>query len=256
VRLAPFVALSSCVCLVGCILFVNEGTPDGDQFSTMCALLDSTSACGACVASSCANQITACCADTTCKSALSQFDTCADAGICTVDLSSATASALASCMNSTCSACDVVPESGDGSAPGTVDVNCGAVAGFGYCSCEADEPGSKPYRCDQTSIPNSVCCADDNYPTNGSCSCMPIKCDENIGPGGCSCSPDQEGNVSSCDISDGPCCMDEDGTCTCEPDNDEACDQFSTPVDDCTLAKNVGCSSSQKWYTSCSLEAN
>jgi len=239
----------SFVALVGCIALVNESTPNGDQFSTTCTLLDTTSACGTCVASSCANQVTACCDDATCKTQLSQFDTCADAGFCTVDTSNEATSALATCMNSSCKDCSAEAQ-GDGSAPGTVDVSCGAV--LDYCNCESASPGSKPFRCDNQSVPNSICCGDVNYPSSGSCSCMPVKCEQLIGTGGCECSPYESGDVSSCNSADGVCCIDIDtGTCSCDP-TIEQCDQFGTPVDDCAVAANIGCESSQKAFKSCS----
>lgn len=250
IALAGFVALQ-----VGCILVVNESTPNGDQFGTTCQLLDTTSPCGACIEQQCSAQVTACCTDATCKDALKQFDTCADdAGTCSVDVSTSAANTLGTCINSKCTMCDVVAQ-GDGGTT-TVDVACSTNAPLGYCFCDGNSPGSKLSRCDPTTVPNSICCADNNYPTSGTCTCSTIKCEQEIGVG-CSCSPSANGNEKTCaEPADGTCCRnDNNGFCTCNNDG-TPCDQFTTEVGNCDTPASVQCSSSQVWVTSCSPGVN
>ncbi|HEY1954302.1 MAG TPA: hypothetical protein VGH28_01790 [Polyangiaceae bacterium] len=231
-----------------CILFVDR-SPTGDSFATTCALADQTSACGACAAQSCASELSACCGSSGCRSQLPQFDQCADAGTCLVDESDPTTKTLAQCLDaqcpSVCAAGGATTSDGGGS-----NVGCVLDQANGSCSCETFI-GANQTRCDTTTIPNGICCADVNWPAEGtSCDCEPVKCDSQID--GCMCSTSGSGKLASCGQGFGPCCA-SDTFCTCSSDNAPGCDQFSTPVSSCDVASVITCDNAQVQVNNCSI---
>ena len=239
---------ATAVAHVGCILLV-DGSPTGDQFSTTCGVADEASACGSCMTQSCASQLTACCADADCRKVLSAIDTCADAGTCLVDTTNAAAAALVKCVDG-CSACNAEPATPfDGGLP----IACYLDAPYS-CNCSAGS-SQNATRCDLTTVPNAICCADIGYPKdpNTYCACATIKC-ESYSTGDCTCSTVSSGNATQCNSAWGTCCAN-DGFCDCSPSS-TGCSSFTIAVNDCNLRASVGCSSSQRPVNNCSPTAN
>ncbi len=251
VRVAPIVAIASAVTLFGCVLLVGESTPNGDQFSSTCTLLDTTSACGACVAASCSNLVTACCTDDTCKNVLKQFDTCADAGTCTVDLSSTAASNLATCIHGSCTMCVVTNLASDGGG-NTTSVNCDNEPELDECYCQGGEPGSPIVPCNTSTVTDAVCCADSLYPNSGNCSCTTLRCSGDSTS--CMCSTSADTNFTACNTGGFTRCCMFTGSAFCSCDNDDTeCGEDTVSVTDCYQPQNVQCGSNQTWVTGCSL---
>jgi len=234
---------ATAVAHVGCILLVDS-SPTGDQFSTACGVSDGATACGSCMTQNCANELTACCADTSCRSVLSAIDACADAGTCIVDTTNAAAAALVKCVDG-CSACSAMP-----ATPLDAGTAIACYTDTHSCNCSAGS-SQNATRCDLTTVPNAVCCADLDYPAaNTSCSCAQVRCDLSV-TGDCMCSTSASGNTTTCNS--GTCCANY-GFCTC--DQSTSCSTYTSPVSTCGVPSSISCLSSQKRVNNCSPTAN
>ncbi len=233
-----------------CLLLVDQ-SPSGDQFSQACGLANATTTCGACMTQSCAAELTACCGDVTCRGVLAQVDQCAEAGTCVFDMTLASASALGKCIDSKCPACSAEPAS---AFDGGGQTYCSVGSSQTSCSCTNGYGLSNATRCDVTTVPNAVCCADKSWPSAGtSCTCGTVQCEAFTTSGDCSCSPSSVGNAQHCNTSfDGVCCT-SDGFCNC---SSTATDCGSQPsVGDCSTPDAVGCSTGQVRVNNCSPSA-
>jgi hypothetical protein len=233
-----------------CILFVDS-SPTGDQFSQTCGIANPTTACGMCMTNTCAAQLTACCGDPSCRTALGDVDECSEAGSCIFDMTSTTGASLGQCIN-TCTSCNAEPatviEAG-------AQIECTTDTANQDCDCISGLGESNTSRCDVTTFSNAFCCADNTWPAAGtSCSCSPVGCTAYTA-GNCTCGAAlSSNNTSSCNSGVGLCCG-LDGTCSCDP-NANTCDDLGggTQVLDCTLATHIGCSQGQHPVSNCSPE--
>jgi hypothetical protein len=227
---------------VGCIAFVDQ-SPTGDQFSTTCALGDSTTACGTCIASSCADQMTACCGDRGCRSVLTDVDECASQGTCVLDETNSAASALGTCIENscfpTCKAYAGTPTAG-------AQVSCQAETTS--CSCDVGlDIGSD--RCDVTTVPNAICCADMQWPSDyTNCNCYEVKCDA-YSSGDCMCGTFASGNVACSRAAGYPYCCSDGSSCTC---GTSPCNTSEYPVLRCDVADAITCGSGYQQVNNCS----
>jgi len=230
-----------------CIFLVDQ-SPSGDQFTQACGLASATTTCGACMTQSCAAELTACCTDTTCRDVLAQVDQCAEAGACVFDMSSAAAAALGKCIDAKCTACSAEPANAfDGG-----QVYCGFGSSTTSCQCSSGEGFTNATRCDVTSMPNAICCADTIWPNAGSsCTCSSVTC-TSYGDS-CTCGPNEPGNAS-CNTNVGICCANQ-GFCSCDSAATQ-CSSGTTSVSDCSLPDVVGCGTSQVRVNNCSATAN
>ncbi len=235
---------------LGCVLLV-ESSPTGDQFSTACAVADPTSACGACMTQKCGAELSSCCGDATCRSALTEIDQCAEAGTCIVDTTSSFAAALVKCVDQQCTACNAEPATPTNGAK----IACFVSSAGDSCNCSAGSQNAT--RCDLTTVPNAVCCADLDYPTSSysSCTCATVTC-MTYGSD-CDCSAGSVGNTSTCDTNiGGACCVSSaGGFCSCGSAL-TSCPSNELAVTDCATPASVGCSTTKKRVNNCSPTAN
>ena len=149
------------VALSGCILFVND---DASKLgTTTCEFQGSDTACGKCIATTCAMELDGCCTDSSCKGQLGWLDTCA-AQSDEVSCQELTvfAPALAACVQGRCSAC-AGSDGGAGGAGGGVQTSC--YVSTGSCECTAGAGTGNGDACTQAMVAPGLCCADNGWPS-------------------------------------------------------------------------------------------
>ncbi len=228
----------------GCVLIVDH-SPSGDSFSSTCAVADPSTTCGTCIDNACGAQLDACCADTTCRTVLSSVDSCSEAGSCIVDTTGTAASALESCIAVQCPSCQVLP-----ATVYDAGIYCSDDLTMGWCQCSTESIlGQATTRCDQTTIPGGICCADQTWPSSGTCTCGTISCSSQTDS--CSCSFNLGITSISCNQSGGGFCCATAYDCTC---GSTPCDSNATPVSDCDVPSSIACPSGQHVISNCSSE--
>jgi hypothetical protein len=107
---------------------------------------------------------------------------------------------------------------GGGGLPEGGGTRLGCASSGGICFCSVtQEPGAPP-ACSPASLgvnpADVVCCADPNYPANGSCQCQWIGCA--TANGRCTCGPQYGEPGGSCAADDWTCCVQENALeCIC-----------------------------------------
>jgi hypothetical protein len=250
------VALVATLAAAGCIAFVND---DPSSLTTTCHFDGDDTACGRCVATSCAQALDTCCGDSVCsQTSLPLLASCFQASsLCSTFLTSSPD--LATCIATSCGACNgagtVTPDGGkDTSDAGTFKASDGAVppapdAGTTDCtpigdSCFCSLGSPNGVTCNQAGIKGGgLCCASYGWPTatGGTCECEPFSCTPESFGIECRLGSDSTGTLSC----SGGCSY---GTyCEC---TGETCD--GTQVAQCDVTQ-VGCDSSEVQVTSCSF---
>lgn len=255
---ARAVGLLALVLFSACALF---STGASGLETNACNFQGAQTACGLCVAASCQALVNACCNDGACSGSLGYLDGCAsgDSSSCTLlrngsYLGAGTSfTALGACVAASCAACgggDVIVTPGfDASMPTPKPgITCSSVNGSCFCDFQTD-PSPSTTACIPSMFMNGICCADQNYPKAGSCTCSPFTC--TVDSSGCECSslydPASSQPVSVCA---GMGCCASNGLCSCGPSN--TCDpSFQTQVHEC-LPDNTGCAGNQVRVTACS----
>jgi hypothetical protein len=227
----------------GCIFFVND---DPSKLGSTCHFQGESTACGQCVATTCAKQLDACCASSSCASSLSSLDQCAaDADVVACGQLTTLAPDLGSCIESACAACGG-SDAGVEAAAGST--NC--YKSGDSCFCSAGQQHANGFVCNTGTLPGpGLCCADYGWPqaTASQCSCEPFSCTQESGGGICSLGVDSTLTTSW----SGTGCCSLGTTCLCD-DSTSSCPGSETQVDTCTVAA-IGCGSSQVQVTSCSF---
>jgi hypothetical protein len=228
--------------LSGCILFVNDNQPYGKA----CKFQGSDTACGRCVATTCASQLDACCGDKSCEEQLTWLDECvstADSISCEVLAS--TAPDLVACLEQECSACPGADGGAGGGGDGAVSPSCSTYDA--YCICVVDGvPGGGS--CTPETVSPGLCCADSSYPAaDTSCTCETFSCTTTSDGADCSLSETSTGLSSY----SGNVCCSTGSSCYCS-DSLDACDGDETQVAECTV-DSVRCPSGETDVTSCSF---
>jgi hypothetical protein len=117
------------------------------------------------------------------------------------------------------------------------------------CSCQiptAKAPAND-FDCDPKIGLAAVCCADEKWPSSGSCSCLTAACDR-PGGGGCDCSLGTAGDTC---VDGAVCCAGPYGDCKCTYGIDQ-CWMGYRKVNQCD-ATAIGCRDGKKTVASCSL---
>jgi len=114
----------------------------------------------------------------------------------------------------------------DASVSAGQGVSC-QLSGKG-CDCRLTTDTRNSVHCSSTDIPDTLCCADTSWPSNGACSCQP-PC--SAGGGFCSCS--SNGNSATCELK--RCCLGPD-SCTCDDQDPSVytCSGGTTQTSSCT----------------------
>ncbi len=212
-----------------CILFVND---DPGSLGTSCRFSgQDASACGICLASSCQKAIDSFCISSSCRDrGMAAVDACAT-GMSDQCLSSDLSPDLSSCIVSACAK----------ECLGGI-TNCSS--GTNECTCNIELHSPNAVACGESTVRNSICCADASWPKNGSCRCTYWGC--MIQSTRCDCSPRSFAGSSS-DYKDAcyppqgggyHCCRSSYGSCSCDM---SSCLSSETEVPDCSLT-SAGCS--------------
>jgi hypothetical protein len=221
----------------GCIFFVND---DPSHLAPACHFSGDGTACGACMAHSCAGQVASCCGTASCMDSLAAC--AADPQSC--GTLAAAQPDLGTCIAASCAVCFSVGIDGGGadtSPPGST--NCFKTGD--ECLCSVGSPNG--VACNPNTLPGpGLCCADYGWPsaTNSLCTCEPFSCTPTSGGADCSLGPDSTRTTTW----SGTCCV-SGSTCSCD---DVGCSGASNPLSECTV-NDITCYSNQVQVTSCSF---
>jgi hypothetical protein len=228
----------------GCVLLVNP-----PSYGPHCAFKGASTPCGKCLATSCIEEVDACCLDGSCGGVITDVESCAtksDAHCAA--LQSATDAGGAHAALSAC----VVSHCKDVCTASLTDCMPAALGDVNACSCFSDNtPNATP--CTSVGHPTLRCCAPTGWPAKAlECDCLAVICVP-IG-GGCMCelsTMDYEHRATECPGGPGiHCCVDQTkASCTC---SSNTCLATDTVVSKCDITP-LECGSGTHQVDSCSL---
>ncbi len=228
-----------------CILVVPSVEPGGPH----CAFAGSETACGACIRTSCADQVDPCCKDDACGGVIADVEACAArrdescARVQSLSDRDGAHRALSSCVATHCAEACAPP------AKNVTRCKPAYVTSKNACTCDVDGPPNE-IACTTAGHPMLRCCAPDGWPGPAlACDCLAIICVP-IGDG-CLCqlsAMDDRGRPTECRGTH--CCADPGGaSCQC---GSEPCLAKDVEVAACNLDA-LRCGNGRKQVDACSL---